>query len=186
MNRYLSDPRIRRLARVEVALLVVVVGLGVFLYYGREPRAEASEDRTSIERRLASARGDLADLRSGAAADALREELRRLEATVPPELPPIAEALDFGAAVTEYASSQLLAVDAFDVASATYETGGVTYPAISYSIAARGPIEVLVGLLSLPTRFATSIVQDLELTRVPEAADEWLLRLTLVVVHSGA
>jgi hypothetical protein len=185
MNRWSTDPRLRRFARIEVGLAIAAIALGVFLYNGLGARREAADDRASVERRIAAARDDLAELRSGAAADHLRDELRRLEAEAPPEFPPLADALQFGAAVTEYASSQQLAVDAFDVASSTYESGGVAYPAISYSIDVRGPAAVLVGLLSLPTRVPTAVFENLELTRAGEPGDDWRLQLTLSVVHAG-
>ena len=186
MNRWRSDPRLRKYARLETVLLVVAIGLAIFAYRGMGPRQDASDDRTSIERRLAAAQSDLADLRSGVAAGELRRELERLEETPLPELPPLADAIDFGSAVTDYASAQLLQVDAFDVASATFQAGNASHPAISYALDARGTIEVLVGVLSIPSRFPTSVVQELELTRPEASGDEWLLRLTVVVVHSGA
>jgi hypothetical protein len=188
MNRWRSDPRFRKYARLETVLLVVAIGLAIFAYRGMGPRQDASDDRGSMERRLAAARSDLADLQSGVAADDLRRELDRLESTPLPEFPPLVDALEFGSAVTEYAAAQLLDVLAFDVASAAYDTGGASHPAISYALDARGPMEVLVGVLSIPSRFPTSVVQELELTRPEgeESGEDWLLRLTVVVVHSGA
>ncbi|MBI2965866.1 MAG: hypothetical protein HYY34_06670 [Chloroflexi bacterium] len=185
MNRWLNDPRLRRLANVQFVLLVVAIALAAYAYTSAGPRRDAGEDRESFDKRLATARGDLAELRSGARSASLREELQNLEATTPPAFPPLASALEFGTAVTEYAASQQLALDTFDVASGSYDAGGTPHPAISYSIRAHGPIETLAGVLSVPTRFPTSVTQNLELTRPDEPGSEWSLLLTLVVVHSG-
>lgn len=185
MNRWLSDPRLRRLANIEFALLIVAIALAAYAYTSAGPRGEAGESRESFEKRLAGARSDLAELRSGSQTATLQEELQRLDATTPPAFPPLANALEFGTAVTEYAASQQLALDTFDVASGSYDAGGTPHPAISYSIRAHGAVETLAGVLSIPTRFPTSVVQNLELTRPDEPGSEWSLFLTLVVVHSG-
>lgn len=185
MNRWLNDPRLRRLANIQFALLIVAIVLAGYAYISAAPRRDASENRVSFEKRLASARDDLAELRSGTQSASLREELQRLEATTPPAFPPLANALEFGTAVTEYAASQQLALDTFDVASGSYDAGGTPHPAISYSIRAHGPLETLAGILSVPSRFPTSVIQTLELTRPDKPGSEWSLFLTLAVVHSG-
>lgn len=185
MSRWLADPRLRRLARFETVLLVVAVAAAAYAYTAMGQRNDAADERQSYERRLATAHDDLASLRSGAAYESLRVELERLEAVSPPAFPSLADALGFGTQVTEYAASQLLAVDAFEVASGTHESDGTSYPAVSYSIVARGPVDVLAGILSVPTRFPTSVIQDIEFSRAGPAGDEWQLRLALAVVHSG-
>jgi hypothetical protein len=186
MNRWLSNPRVRRFVTPESVLLVVAIGLAAYAYNGMGPRSDARDDRANIERRLDAARSDLADLRSGSQAEALRQELEDIKATQLPVLPPLANALEFGTEVTAYAASAQLTLDAFDVASATFESGGVKHPAISYAIDARGTGEAVVPVLDITSRYPTSVIRDLKLTRPEDPAGHWILHFIVIVVHSGA
>lgn len=162
--RYLRQ--LKGLLRAETVLLVLILIVGVYWLAQYQKGLGAQEQQLKLERDLRVVRQNLESLNVGPTKAALLEQLQSLQsAPEPSALPPLQEGLDVSSAIVAYAPEQQLTLTTFDVTRRVASKGKAEYPAISYSIVARGTTDGLLGALGLAEAPHSATLQKLEFAR---------------------
>lgn len=181
--------QLKSLARLEVALAVLVLALGAFAYNLYQQAQEAQANQVTQDRRLAALEDDLIFFDSNNDKEKLQEELRQLRSTpAPPALPPYRVALSLGNRITEYAQSQDLPLTGFDRIDFSTTVDETEYSAVKFTVTVVGDEEQLTGMLELLSEFPTAMVRTLEFIR-PLAGGEgargsaWQMTFNVDVIY---
>lgn len=202
MNQRLTLRQLRSLLQLELGLVALVVLLAVVGVLLSQQVGTSRAEQGGLNRRLATVSQNLKDLRSNDPKPALRNRLEQLQAKPEPQaLPSRQQALELGATMVTYAADKGLHLTSFDTVQTPLpavspggSSGGPATttpqekreaPAINYSMAARGPIDSLVGVLQLTRGLPTSKVQKLEFTRAPGGQPLWQMNLDLAVLYGN-
>lgn len=195
MNQRLTLRQLRSLLQLELGLVALVVLLAVVGVLLSQQVGTSRAEQGGLNRRLATVSQNLKDLRSNDPKPALRNRLEQLQAKPEPQaLPSRQQALELGATMVTYAADKGLHLTSFDTVqtplpavspATTTPQEKREAPAINYSMAARGPIDSLVGVLQLTRGLPTSKVQKLEFTRAPGGQPLWQMNLDLAVLYGN-
>lgn len=184
MNQRLTLQQLRGLLRPETALVGLILVLAL-VWFRLSPEVEEAQNK-KLAQQLATAQRDLGGLKDSSNKDSLMKELEQLktapEPPGPQNFPSLREGLDLSTDMISYAAQRKLDLSTFDVARKSVTVGKVEYPALSYSIAAQGTTDALVGALKLAEGFPTAMVQKLEFKRASES--QWEMKLNLAVFYS--
>ena len=192
MNRYLT--RYREYLRWETAqvALVLLAAVGVFAL-SRQKSGAADED-LELAKRLIKTEAAMGRLAEQSAQ--LRSDITALQ-SVPAQasLPSRVEALGLSGVIATYVGERDILVSSFDSAQTFAQLGESEYPAINYSLVAKGKPGELIGLLDLIDNIPTGLVQDLRFERAFEEeedsegvvirriTDDWFMSFSLMVVY---
>ncbi len=190
----LSNPknavhRLKSLARLEVALTVLVLALATFAYHLYQQAQNAEDSRAAQDRKISTLKDDLIFFQSDNNKEKLREELRELRSTpAPPSLPSEQVALSLGSTITEYAQNQKLPLTGYDRMVFVTTLGEAEFSAVKFTVTAVGNEERLTGMLQLLSDHPTALVQTLEFIRPlvegEEARDgDWRMKLDVDVIY---
>ena len=178
----------RDVPRLEAALLFAVLIAAVGGWFLFQERDSAQQEVVDAKDRA---------IKTGQAVESLTEEEVSLRAEVEgleqvaggaiaaSTFPSRGDALQLSAQVAGYVAEQGVRVTAFDSGQTSVPLGEVEYPAIAYSLSASGSAGSLIGLLTLIDDVPTGVVQTLDVSRDPDASQQWLLNLILVIIYEG-
>ncbi len=186
----------RPFARIETALTAIIVIAAVAGVYLFLERAGAREEVSDIEKRYALAEDDLAALQQEAARRtetvtrkteelALgQEESKARETSMAQQaLTPRTEALGLSARLIAFAAERDLALAPYEWSEGPVPVGGVEFPAISYSMVAKGTPGPLIGIVDIVGAVLAANIETLEIERDPDDTDLWIMKLDLVAPY---
>lgn len=181
MERNLKD-----LVKIETALVALGLVLAIVWFSLFQGAGDAKGTLQKTEERLAAVRKELQSFRttSGKDTEALQKELEQLANTpAPGGLPSRQEALILGTRLASFLAERNLTLSAFDSSQSIITLGKDKFPAISYTLSARGSVDDLMGLVRLANEFPTAVVQGLEFTKDKDA---WTMSLNVAVFYDEA
>ena len=188
-NQKIGIQQLKSLARLEVALAVLVLAIAAFAYNLYQQAQEAKENQVTQDRRLTALQDDLIFFESNNDKARLQEELKNLRSTpAPASLPNYRAALSLGNRITEYAQGQELPLTGFDREDFAVKLGETEYSAVKFTITAVGNEEQLTGMLELLKEFPTATVRTLNFVRPRTSAEDarsgnWQMTLNIDVIY---
>ena len=177
----------RNVSRLEAALLIVVMVAAIGAWFLFQERSSARQDVEDAQDRVARTRKAIESLTEEEVS--LRADVEGLEPIAPaievPAFPSRSDALQLSARVAGYVAERGMRVSSFDSGQTAVPVSELQFPAIGYSISAKGSADSLIGLLVLIDEVRTGVIQTLEVSRDPDTLQQWFLSLNLVVVYDG-
>lgn len=187
----------RPLLRVDTALVAIVLALVAsagYLYLERDAARDTlfdvegqiltlEDDVMALNQELVLKELELAQkLTDLEGAQAQRRERERLESA---NFPSRAQAGDLNTQVFSYAADNSLGISYFETSEGVGTFGQAEYPAILYTIVARGTPDALVGVLDIVQGVATARVESLDFARDQDEPGQWTMTLDLSVIYAG-
>ena len=182
--------------RIETALAAIIVIAAAAGVYLSLERADAREELPGLEKRYALAEDDLVALQQETALRtetvtrkteelALRQEESKARETSMAlhTLTPRSDALGLSARLIAFAAERDLALAPYEWSEGPVPVGQIEFPAISYSMVAKGTPGPLVGIVDIVGGVIAANIETLEIERDPDDTDLWIMKLDLVAPY---
>ena len=104
----------------------------------------------------------------------------------PSGFPSRREALDLSQRLIAFAAEREMERSRFDTGQTVVPFGEAGFPAVSYTLTAKGVPDNLIGLLDIVGSVITAKIGTLEITRDEAEPEFWSMTLALVVVYAEA
>lgn len=190
--------RARALMRIETglaALVILAAALVVYLYLERNRVRDevldlnnqvilAESDTAGLFEEADIRSADLDKKREEQAAQILELEQQAAEA-LPADFPTLQLALDLSGQITAFVAENDLKLSSFETSREPVLVSETEFPAVTYTLSARGSTEGLVGLLEVIERIATAKFNELIVSRDADEGDGWIMRLDVAVVYTA-
>ena len=190
--------RARALMRIETglaALVILAAALVVYLYLERN---RVRDEVLDLNNQVILAESDTAGLfeeadfrstdldknREEQAAQILELEQQAAEA-LPADFPTLQLALDLSGQITAFVAENDLKLSSFETSREPVTVSETEFPAVTYTLSARGSTEGLVGLLEVIERIATAKFNELIVSRDADEGDGWIMHLDVAVVYTA-
>ena len=185
MNQLPILDRLRPLLRIEAGTLAAIVVVAVAWFNFNQQVDKSRQEASALDEKPKAAQEDLDLLADDAQRAALEASLRELQSGNRITALPTQDAVSaFGDMVIHYVYEQQLSLPIFGKSETKATVDDREYPAIRYSMLARGEPDAIVGMLALLQGFPTAAVHTLDFMRTGDEPETWEMSLDLDLFYN--